>query len=83
MAQPEQNLSISGAEELQEIQDQKGPGWEREKNRRMLREMERAVLPHQSIHRRDLERVGVREFDYILEDVLGISLRPAGCLGWL
>jgi uncharacterized protein YjiS (DUF1127 family) len=80
MAHPEQNLPISvllaRAKELREIRGQKGPGWEREKTCRMLREMERAVLPDQSIDRRDLERVGIRQFDYVRKDVLGISLRP-------
>jgi hypothetical protein len=42
----------------------------------MLREIERALLPDQSIHRWDLTRVDIRQFDYVLEDVLGISLRP-------
>jgi hypothetical protein len=42
----------------------------------MLHEMERAVLPNQSLHLQDMERVGMRQFDYILEDVLGISPQP-------
>jgi hypothetical protein len=53
-----------------------GASWEREETRRMLREIERALLPDQSIHRWDLTRVDIRQFDYVLEDVLGISLRP-------
>jgi hypothetical protein len=64
------------AREAREILEQKGPGWEREKARRVLDEMEKAVVPDKRIHLRDLKEVGIKQFAYVLEEKLRISLRP-------
>jgi hypothetical protein len=38
--------------------------------------MEKAVVPDKRIHLRDLKEVGIKQFAYVLEEKLGISLRP-------
>ncbi|TVU29355.1 hypothetical protein EJB05_20919, partial [Eragrostis curvula] len=69
------SVLLARAKEAYEIRQQKGNGWEREKVRREVREMEKAVLPDETIHRRDLEDVGIAEFGYVLHQ-LGVFLRP-------
>ncbi|TVU29354.1 hypothetical protein EJB05_20918, partial [Eragrostis curvula] len=75
--QGNQSISVllARAKEAYEIRQQKGNGWEREKVRREVREMEKAVLPDETIHPRDLEDVGIVEFGYVLHQ-FGVFLRP-------
>jgi hypothetical protein len=74
----DQELAISvllTRKEAPDIREPKGPGWERQKARRAVREMEKAVLSDESIRLQDLEQVGIKQIAYVLEEQFGISLR--------
>ncbi|KAL6634022.1 hypothetical protein ACP70R_026693 [Stipagrostis hirtigluma subsp. patula] len=65
MARPMATM-IAKAQEALEIRRKQGKGWEREKVRRELLEMERTALPDESIHPRDMEQLGIAKFEYIV-----------------
>jgi hypothetical protein len=69
------SVLLARAKEAREILEQKGPGWEREKARRAVRDMEKAVVLDERIHLWDLKEVGIKQFAYVLEELFGISLR--------
>jgi hypothetical protein len=69
------SVLLTRKKEAPEIREPKGPGWERQKARRAVRQMEKAVLPDESIRLQDLAQVGIKQFAYVLEEQFGISLR--------
>ncbi|KAL6899635.1 hypothetical protein ACP4OV_006293 [Aristida adscensionis] len=54
------------AREAQDVRRRQGKGWEREKARRALAEVERAAPPDERIHPRDMRELGIATFEYIV-----------------